>query len=198
MRRGTTHLRGCHWRAVCPFSVGSAEGGAPVLCVHVCVHAWCVFTCVCVYACTGPGAGSVCDSGTCQKTCHVLLETGKVPGLPASREHCETCRGVRDRTVWPALGPTVGPVEGALHACCFITSPPQPWRAGLPSAPGIPTGALKHRGWAWPPAGGELRFELGSQPLRGHTGGIQPRALRGRDHSWVEVQLALCSRLLPL
>ena len=183
---------------------GSAEGGAPVLCVHVCVrvcmHGVCVFTCVCVYmcvvcvyACTGPGAGSVCDSETCQKTCHVLLETGKVPGLPASREHRETCRGVRDRTVRPALGSTVGPVEGALHACCFITSPPQPWRAGLPSAPGIPMGALKHRGWAWPPVGGELRFDLGSQPLRGHTGGIQPRALRGRDHSWVEVQLALCS-----
>lgn len=35
---------------------------------------------------------------------------------------------------------TVGPVEGALHACCFVTSPLQPWRAGLPNRPWYPYG----------------------------------------------------------
>lgn len=79
-RRGRTHLRGRHWRAVCPFSVGSAEGRGPgCVCVRVCMRG------VCAYVCTGPGAGSVCNSGTCQKTCHVPLETGSVPGLPARR-----------------------------------------------------------------------------------------------------------------
>ena len=51
-RRGRTHLRGCHWRAVCPFSVGSAEGrGAPVLCVCVCACMGCV--CVCMHRAWG-------------------------------------------------------------------------------------------------------------------------------------------------
>lgn len=66
-----------------------------------------------------------------------------------------------------ALGSTVGPVEGALHACCFITSPPQPWRAGLPNRPWYPDGGPEaQRGWAWPPVGAGLRFEHGSWPLR--------------------------------
>lgn len=67
----------------------------------------------------------------------------------------------------PALGSTVGPVEGTLYVCGFITSPPQPWRAGLPNRPWYPDrGPEARRGWAWPPVGAGLRFEHGSRPLR--------------------------------
>lgn len=116
---------------MCPFSVGSAEGGGPgFVCVLVCAHV-CVRVCmrgVCVYVCLWV---CVCTyaQGLGQGLC-VTLELVRKPATsywkPRRAEACGIAPCGAHGQLRPVLGSTMGPVEGALHACCFITSPPQP------------------------------------------------------------------------
>lgn len=103
---------------------------------------------------------------------------------------------------WPASVSTRadprGPGESTFHVCCFITSPPQPWRAGLTVISVLQMGTLRHRelgpGPWWVV---ELRFELGSRPLRGHMGRVRPQAPRGCGHSMLRQSSRCALELLP-
>lgn len=169
---------------MCPFSVGSAEGGGPgfvcvLVCAHVCVRVCmrgvcvyvCLWVCVCTYA-QGLGQGLCVTLELVRKPATSYWKPGAFLGcLPA--EHREACRGMWDRTVRSTRPASAG--ARVNHGACggrsprvlFHYLPAAALKGRPPYRPWYTDGGPEaRRGWAWPLVGGELRFEHGSRPLR--------------------------------